>query len=307
LIASAIGFTPSPMTQHTSNGGLSAPAIPILSSIAPLFHNRKALLVDIWGVMHNGAAPFTGAASACQTFRKGGGVVLLLSNAPRPAPSVADQLRRIGVSAEAYDGILTSGDACRDMIAALGARPVYHLGPDRDRTLFEDTFAGQLVDANKADAIVCTGLFDDETETPEDYRDRLLALADRSVEMICANPDVQVERNGKLIYCAGAVANLYAQLGGDVRFAGKPYAPIYQLAKRRLSDLAGKAISNPDMLAIGDGVHTDILGAGQAGIDAVFIASAVHVRSQSLTPEDLASVFNAAPHPPIAAMQTLAW
>lgn len=293
--------------NNTTIEGRAPPAIPIISSIRPLCRSRKALLVDIWGVMHNGVAPFAGAVSACQAFRSAGGIVLLLSNAPRPGPSVKEQLARIGVNPEAFDDILTSGDASREMIARLGPAPVYHLGPQRDLALFDQGFNGKLVAADEADAIVCTGLFDDETESPETYREQLKSLAGRSIEMICANPDLHVERNGKLIYCAGAVAKLYAELGGKVRYAGKPFAPIYELAVERLSDLSGQPLSRADLLAVGDGVNTDILGAGAAAIDSVFVASAVHVRSKTLTQDDLQSVFQDAPYPPIAAMQAMAW
>lgn len=281
--------------------------IPVVSSVAPFCQGRKALFVDIWGVMHNGIRPFAGAVTACQTFREAGGIVLLLSNAPRPKHSVAKQLDRIGVPADAYDAILSSGDAARQMIADLTSVPVLHIGPDRDQALFEECFGGTLTTSEGAKAIVCSGLYDDESETPEDYRAMLNALTRRNIPMICANPDLQVERGGKLIYCAGALAKLYQELGGSVRYAGKPHPPIYELALARATDLKGEPVTPRDVLAIGDGVHTDILGAGQAGIDAIFVASGVHVEADILDSAEVTRLFRAEPYPPVAAMQALVW
>lgn len=281
--------------------------IPIIPHIAPLAASRAAWLVDIWGVMHNGVAPFQSAVQACQTFRARGGVVLLLSNAPRPGESVQGQLDRIGVARDAYDGIVSSGDVAQKHVTRLGEAKVYHLGPERDLSLYEK-FRGSRVAPDDAEVIVCTGLFDDETETPETYRALLTTLAQRQLPMICANPDLKVERGGKVIYCAGALAALYAELGGDVTYAGKPHPPIYQQAKSTLAALSAAPIGAQDILAIGDGVHTDIEGAAGAGIDAVFVASKVHVSKGALTQGTLQELFvNAAFKPPIAAMTALVW
>lgn len=281
--------------------------IPIIAHVAPIARDRVAWLVDIWGVMHNGVAPFSGAVTACQTFRRNGGIVLLLSNAPRPGQSVQAQLDKIGVARDAYDAIVSSGDVAQQHVTNLGEAAVYHLGPERDLSLY-DQFRGTRVAAHEADAIVCTGLFDDETETPETYRDTLASLAQRELKMICANPDLKVERGGKVIYCAGAVAALYRELGGDVVYAGKPHAPIYDQAFLKLKELAGQSVHPDQVLAIGDGVHTDIEGAAGAGVNAVFVASKVHVTDGVLTAEALRQIFDTtAFQPPVAAMAALVW
>ncbi|MFA5949077.1 MAG: TIGR01459 family HAD-type hydrolase [Hyphomicrobium sp.] len=281
------------------------PPLPILSSIAGLASGREAWLTDIWGVMHNGVTPFLAAADACARFRAAGGLVLLLSNAPRPAPSVIAQLDRIGVPRQAWDAILTSGDAARALVSAFGPRSVFHLGPDRDLALYEDLDV-RLADAATAEAISCTGLFEDEVESPDDYADLLADFATRRLPMVCANPDLTVERGSKIIPCAGALATAYEKLGGSVTYAGKPYLPVYDQAIAKLAELKGRHIERASILAIGDGIRTDISGAAAAGIDSVFIASGVHVAG-GLESDGLARLF---PNPavrPIAAMSGLVW
>jgi HAD superfamily hydrolase (TIGR01459 family) len=282
--------------------------IPIVSSIAPLAAGRTAWLVDIWGVMHNGVAPYLPAANACAQFRRSGGTVLLLSNAPRPAPSVVEQLDRIGVPRDAYDTILTSGDASREMIdrAAQAGRAIGHIGPERDRGLFEG--AADPVPLAKAQTVVCSGLYDDERETPETYIEILALLKKRGVDMICANPDLTVERGGRIIYCAGALAKAYEDMGGAVAYAGKPYLPVYDLAFERLAALRGAGVARTQVLAIGDGVGTDIAGAAAAGIDSVYVASGVHAGPGGrIDASTVAEIFADAAGWPIAAMNGLAW
>jgi HAD superfamily hydrolase (TIGR01459 family) len=282
--------------------------IPILQSIAPLAQKRSAWLVDIWGVMHNGVSPFLKAAEACERFRKAGGTVLLLSNAPRPAASVVEQLDRIGVPREAYDAILTSGDASRDMIvrAAGAGRLLGHIGPERDRGLFGHDVS--VVPLQKAETVVCSGLFDDERETPETYLEVLAHLKKRGADMICANPDLTVERGGRIIYCAGALAKAYEDMGGQVAYAGKPYLPVYDLAFERLAALRIEPVARDRVLAIGDGVGTDIAGAAVAGIDSVYIASGVHAGPGGRIDEaTLEEIFAGVAGRPIAAMNGLAW
>lgn len=279
--------------------------IPILTSIRDLGAPRDAWLTDIWGVMHNGVAPFEGASDACTRFRAAGGTVLLLSNAPRPAESVAAQLDRIGVPREAWDGILTSGDAARALIAGLAGRPVFALGPDRDKPLYEG-LPVTLTDAASAGAISCTGLFDDENETPDDYAALLRDFAARRLPMVCANPDLTVERGNKIVYCAGAIAAAYEALGGSVAYAGKPHRPIYDLAFARLGELRSKRVAPERVLAIGDGIRTDIAGAAGYGIDSVFIASGIHVE-EDLTSAALAKLFPDPALRPLAGMTALGW
>jgi len=284
-----------------ANAGL----IPILPSIATLAEARDAWLTDIWGVMHNGVAPFASACEACTRFRLAGGTVLLLSNAPRPAASVAAQLDRIGVPRFAWDTIVTSGDAARARLAAFAGQPVFHLGPERDFALYDD-LGLVLAPAEEAVAISCTGLFDDEVETPDDYASLLADFAARKLPMVCANPDLTVERGERIVYCAGALAAAYETLGGSVAYAGKPHLPIYDMAFERLAEIKGKPVTRDRILAIGDGLRTDIAGAVRAGVDSVFIASGVHV-TDGLSAARLATLFpGEGPHP-VAAMTALAW
>ncbi|WP_072392622.1 TIGR01459 family HAD-type hydrolase [Hyphomicrobium sp. CS1GBMeth3] len=280
--------------------------IPILNSIADLAPGREVWLTDIWGVMHNGVEPFTEACEACTRFRLSGGTVLLLSNAPRPAASVAAQLDRIGVPRFAWDAILTSGDAARALIGAYAGQRVFHLGPERDLPLYEGLDVTLVGAAREADVASCTGLFDDEIETPDDYATLLAELADRQVPMTCANPDITVERGDKIVYCAGALAAEYVELGGSVAYAGKPYLPVYDMAFEMLETLRGTPVARERVLCIGDGVRTDIKGAAAAGLDSVFIASGVHV-SGELTSAALKELFTDIAAPPIAAMRQLSW
>jgi HAD superfamily hydrolase (TIGR01459 family) len=280
--------------------------VPIVGSIAPLAAGCEAWLVDIWGVMHNGEQPYWPAAAACKAFRDAGGMVLLLSNAPRPAASVAAQLDRIGVPRDAWDAIVSSGDAARAFIAARDGEPLLHLGPERDLALYEGLGA-HLVPVEAAGAVVCTGLFDDEAETPADYTAILAACRARKLPMLCANPDITVERGGRIVYCAGALAKAYEALGGEVTYAGKPYRPVYDMAFAALAAGKGRAIPLERLLAIGDGVHTDIAGAAAAGVASVYIASGVHVRPGALFDAAALDALFPGPARPIAAMTGLAW
>ena len=281
------------------------PAVPLLSSIAPIASGYDAWLCDVWGVMHNGVQAFEAAAEACRRFRESGGTVLLLSNAPRPAHSVQEQIDRIGVSREAYDAILTSGDLTRILISKRPDQRLFHLGPARDKPMFEGLNL-DFVQASEADLIVCSGLYNDEVETPADYTKLFEPLVKRGVPMICANPDLAVERGSRLVYCAGALAAEYARLGGTVTYAGKPYGPVYDLAFERIAALRGGPVPRERILAIGDGLRTDIRGAADANIASVFIASAIHVPG-TLDSLALEQLFGGADARPIAAMSALAW
>jgi HAD superfamily hydrolase (TIGR01459 family) len=289
---------------------VAATDIPVLGSIKDLGTRYRAWLVDIWGVMHNGQRAFARAIEATRAFRAQGGIVVLLSNSPRPSRSVLEQLRRVGVPDDAYDATVTSGDLTRHELAKHAGATVFHLGPERDRPIFEglDVKLGTQQDA---ELIVCSGLFDDETETPEDYAGLLRELAARKLPMICANPDHKVERGDQLVWCAGALAALYEKEGGPVVYAGKPYPPIYFLAFEMIDALAGGAVPRDQILVIGDGVHTDIAGATNLGIDSVFVASGLHARSatgeDALGSEPLEALFAAEKKRPIGAMRALVW
>jgi HAD superfamily hydrolase (TIGR01459 family) len=286
---------------------MTSSSIPIVDTIRPLADRARAWLTDIWGVMHNGVAPFAPAVAACEAFRAAGGTVVLLSNAPRPASAVAAQLDRIGVRRSAWDAIVSSGDATRSLLAAQSKLPLFHLGPERDLPLYEglDVDFAEEVTARQ---VVCTGLFDDETETPDDYTPLLTRFKAQACPMICANPDLTVERGGKIVYCAGAIAAAYEAMGGSVTYAGKPYLPIYEMALARLSELRGAAVDKAQVLAIGDGIRTDILGAARAGIASVYIASGVSMPAGAgLDSATLGTLFPDVGVQPIAAMHELVW
>ncbi len=281
---------------------------PIVSSISGLSETADAWLLDVWGVMHNGITPFEDSVAACQAFRERGGYILLLTNAPRPAAAVVAQLDRIGVPRTAYDAIVTSGDVTRGVVQAWGERSVYYLGPERDLGIFNDLDVS-FAPASEANAVVCTGLLDDETETPDDYADLLAGFRTRGAVMLCANPDLRVERGNRIVYCAGAIAQAYEKLGGEVIYSGKPYAPTYELALKTVGNGLQTEIVKERVLAIGDGVQTDIRGAATAGIRSVFIASGIHVdrtkQLDSATVTELFSTFESGR--PVAAMPALVW
>ena len=288
--------------MSTSTAGAD---IPIITSVAPLQDGMEAWICDIWGVVHNGVAAFQTAVEACQRFRARGGVVLLLTNAPRPASAIYEQLHKLAVPRDAYDAVLTSGDLTRHLIEQNRALPMMHLGPERDRGLFEGLTL-RFADAKDAGIIICSGLYDDDRETAEDYRERLVGPQRRGVKMVCANPDITVARGSKVIPCAGAIAQLYERMGGTVIYAGKPHLPVYERAFEMVNEVARRPIGRERMLAIGDGVHTDMLGAANAGLRAVFVASPVHIK-EPLSPAVLARAFTGAPRKPVAAMAALAW
>jgi HAD superfamily hydrolase (TIGR01459 family) len=280
-------------------------AIPLLSSIAELSATCDAWIVDIWGVMHDGARAFDAAGEACRAFRAGGGIVVLLSNAPRPFGAVMGHMTSLGVDPAAYDGGVTSGDATRGLIEAWADRPFLHIGPERDKGLFAGLDV-RLAPAEEAQAIVCSGFYDDTRETPADYAALFDRLAARRLPMICANPDLVVERGDKLVYCAGALAAEYAEKGGEVIYAGKPYLPIYERTFAAIDRIKGSHVPSERILAIGDGVDTDLLGAHRAGLRSAFIASAVHLPG-GLNERALGQLFATRPHRPIAALPALVW
>ena len=280
--------------------------IVVLSSIEPLVAGRDVWFLDIWGVLHNGVKPFAGAVAACRKFRESGGHIILVSNSPRPRAGVVKQLDAVGVAREAYDAVITSGDVSRRLIAAHNGETVFHLGPERDLALYEGTGA-RPGNAGDARVVVCTGLFDDEHETPANYSAQLANFKARGLEMICVNPDIKAERGGRIIYCAGALAEAYQTLGGNVLYAGKPYAPIYEEAFTLAEGLKGNPVAKSQVLAIGDGVKTDIAGAMQAGIAAVFVASGVHVELGESMAIAAARLFPNPDARPIAVMTALVW
>jgi HAD superfamily hydrolase (TIGR01459 family) len=286
---------------------LSTETIPVIDAIAPLGKGYAAWLVDIWGVMHNGVRAFPPAVEATRRYREQGGIVILLSNSPRPSKPLQRQLTNLGASEESYDTTVSSGDLTRHELAKHAGARIFHLGPERDLPIFKDLDLTR-VDAKDAELVVCTGLFNDDTETPEDYEVLLRELAGRKLTMICANPDHLVERGHNLVYCAGALAQIYQEDGGKVIYAGKPYAPIYELAEETIAGIAGRKVPRSKILAIGDGIRTDMAGAAEFGLDAVFVASGLHVGpgGEGLDDLRLAELFEGR-KAPRAAMPALAW
>ncbi len=250
----------------------------IVSSLAEISARYDTLYCDLWGCLHNGRAPYPAAVAALQAFRGKGGRGVLLTNAPRPQADVRAQLDRLGVPQDAWDLIASSGDAAQaGLFGGMVGRLVYHLGPAKDDGFFTDIPA-EFADApaitrvplEEAEGIVCTGPFDDLTETPEDYRATFLYAKAKGLKLLCTNPDLVVDYGDRRIYCAGALAALYDEMGGESLYFGKPHPPIYDLARRRLAAL-GRDTDKAAILAIGDGPHTDILGAMGEDLDSLFI------------------------------------
>lgn len=246
------------------------------SGLADLADRYDVLLSDVWGVIHNGRESFPEACAALAKFRAEKGPVVLISNSPRPASDVVAQLDALGVPREAWSAFVTSGDATRVLLGQHApSGGAWRIGPDRDMPLYEG-LGLQFAEPEAAAFIAVTGPYDDEIETPEDYRERFTGPASRALPMICANPDRVVQRGDKLIYCGGALADLYRDMGGEVLMAGKPYAPIYDLCLAEASRLLGREVDPARVLCIGDGVHTDVQGAEQQGLDCLFIAKGIH-------------------------------
>jgi HAD superfamily hydrolase (TIGR01459 family) len=246
-----------------------------IDGLAVLAGRYDVLLCDVWGVIHNGRESFPGPCGALAKWRDEVGPVVLISNSPRPCAEVAAQLEGLGVPRCAWSALVTSGDVTRTLLAPRAPGPAYRLGPDRDAPLY----AGLGLDfapLETARFIACTGPVNDDVETPEDYRALLTEAAARRLPMICANPDRVVQRGDRLVYCGGALAELYEALGGEVVMAGKPFAPIYEACLAKAAELAGHAVTKPRVLAIGDGVVTDAKGANAQGLNLLFVAAGIH-------------------------------
>jgi HAD superfamily hydrolase (TIGR01459 family) len=272
-----------------------------------LLDGVDVVLSDIWGVVHNGLVAFPEACDALHNFRAQGGTVILITNAPRPSDSVQRQLRKFEVADATYDAIVTSGDLTRHFIADHPGQKVFWLGPERTNSTHRG-LDPVLAPLEQADYIVCTGPFDDETESAEDYRTMMMQARERQLTMICANPDIVVERGDRLVYCAGAIAELYRELGGEVIFYGKPHRPIYQRAMTLAAEHRGHATPLNRVLAIGDSVRTDLAGAQGFGIDCLFLTRGIHAEEfegiDQLDPASLKELFG---HPPRALMRELRW
>lgn len=252
---------------------MTAPAL--ISGLSAVADRYDVLLSDVWGVIHNGRESFPAACQALAKWRAERGPVILISNAPRPSSAVHAQLDQLGVPREAWSAFISSGDATRILLSGRAPGPAWAIGPDRDAPLYEGldiAFAGP----EDAAFISCTGPYDDEVEGPDNYEERFKATIARGLPMICANPDIVVQRGERLIYCGGALAQRYEQMGGEVIMAGKPHAPIYDLCLAEAQILLGKTLDRSRVLCIGDAVVTDAKGANDQGLDVLFVASGIH-------------------------------
>ncbi|GMG81421.1 TIGR01459 family HAD-type hydrolase [Paralimibaculum aggregatum] len=235
----------------------------------------RALLCDLWGCYHDGVRPFPAALEALREYRAAGGIVILLTNAPRPVPGVQRFLDKIGAPSDTHDAVLSSGEVCLTALReGVHGRRIHYVGPDRDLGMLSDAGLAPVPLA-EAEALLCTGLRDDSTETPETYAGEIADWAARGLPMLCTNPDIVVDRGADRLWCAGALARDYAAAGGVVHYFGKPHLPVYDASFRLLEAITGAPVPRAEVLAVGDGIHTDIAGAAAAGIDSVFLTGGI--------------------------------
>lgn len=246
-----------------------------LAGFSEIAGNYDAVLCDLWGVAHNGIAAYPSAVDALVQYRKAGGKVVFITNAPRPSPPIVTLIDRLGVVREAYDDIVSSGDATRSMIAEYSGKVIHHVGPPtEDDSLYEGLNVTRGP-AEEAEVVVVTDL-DTDDDTPDMYNARVDLWLKRGLPMICANPDRVVEHGDRLIYCGGALGDLYEARGGKVRMAGKPYRPIYNEALRLAEQAVGRKLDKSRIIAIGDAIRTDAMGASQFGVDLLFVTGSIH-------------------------------
>jgi HAD superfamily hydrolase (TIGR01459 family) len=278
-----------------------------LSGLASAY---DVLLCDVWGVIHNGRESFPAACAALARYRAERGPVILISNSPRPHGPVIDQLDGLGVPREAWSHIVTSGDATRLLLAERAPGPAWKIGPDRDDALYEG-LGVEFSDLETARFISVTGPYNDETDEPTDYRDRFVRGIERDLVMLCANPDIVVQRGDRLIYCGGALAQLYESLGGKVLMAGKPYPIIYDLSLAKAAEALGHPVDRRRVLCIGDGLPTDVRGANACGLDVLFVASGIHggetIGPDGLNPPAVADLLHQAGLTATYAIADLVW
>jgi HAD superfamily hydrolase (TIGR01459 family) len=287
--------------------------------LAELADGYDVILCDVWGVLHNGAVCFPEAAKALGHFRARGGAVVLITNAPNPSHIVRAHLDRLGAPRAAYDSIVSSGDVTVALLIARAAAALFHIGPAWESALFEEVSAltgktPRFAPLDAADFVLCTGLADPAHEAPADYDARLAQMLPRGLEFICANPDIVVQDGDKLAYCAGAIAERYAALGGKVIQAGKPFPPIYERALSRARERRGGELDRKRVLAIGDAMRTDIKGACDQGLASLFVTSGIHreelyggAEGASLDAAALRQFAESAGFAPTAAIAELVW
>ncbi|PNG25967.1 TIGR01459 family HAD-type hydrolase [Methylocella silvestris] len=253
----------------------------LIAGLSEIADGYDVILSDVWGVVHNGASAFAGAADALGRFRARGGAVILITNSPAPSRIVTAQLNELGFPSSAYDAVVSSGDVTVSLLIERSGQSLFHIGAPQETGLFEevaarDGHAPRFAPIASADFVLCTGFIDFFSETPEDYDERLKLIFARKLDFLCANPDLVVEVDGALSYCAGAIAERYERLGGNVIQAGKPFAPIYDRALTLAGAARGGAVERARVLAIGDAMRTDIRGAAKQGFDSVLVTSGIH-------------------------------
>ncbi|MEM7068611.1 MAG: TIGR01459 family HAD-type hydrolase [Pseudomonadota bacterium] len=283
--------------------------VPAVTGLSELVGHYDCILCDVWGVLHNGKAIWMDAANALSKAREAGLAVVMITNAPRPRGPVMRQLERMNCPANTFDELVTSGDVTRELIRQLNG-PVFNIGPGHDHALYEGLNVEFSDDPEDAAGIVCTGLYDDYNEHPSEYVDRFKRYIELDLPFICANPDIVVEVVDKLLWCAGALAREYDQLGGETRIVGKPYAPIYDVAIAHGERILGKPLDKSRVLAIGDGMPTDIKGAADNDIDALFITNGIHAAdytSGEVSDEKLQVFLAENNASPVAWIKTLVW
>lgn len=267
--------------QGDRGGGMAE----IIESFEQISGRYRAILCDLWGCYHDGLMPFPAAVAALRRYREAGGLVVLLTNAPRPAASVKVFLDRIGAPADSYDAIMSSGAACqRAMASGRHGQRFHYVGPARDLHMLTDLKLRDLP-LDEADAILCTGLEDDTVETPEHYAGRLADWAARGLPMLCANPDIIVDRGETRLWCAGALAKAYEAAGGKVTWFGKPHLPTYDQALDLIEEHLGEAVPEEEIVAVGDGIGTDVKGAEEYGLDVVFVTGGLAAAEMGPDPE----------------------
>jgi HAD superfamily hydrolase (TIGR01459 family) len=297
--------------------------IPLLTGVRALALHYDAFVLDLWGVLHNGERPYPGVRDCLAVLRQHGKTIVLLSNAPRRARAVEPRLREIGFEQGSYDDVMTSGEDVWRALQTRGAadaEPFYrdlgarglHLGPERDQGLYEGAPISRTVDVEACDFALCTGL-DGAHETPADYEVRLRRCIERGAPLICANPDLHVVRGTTMEYCAGALAQRYEELGGVVRWHGKPYAPVYISVRRMIDAIAGRTVETRRILCVGDSLRTDIAGAAAAGLDSLLVAGGIHADEFGAGPDrapdagKIAAACAAARLRPVAATASFRW
>lgn len=252
------------------------PGLTLLPHLSTVASDYDAILCDVWGVLHDGKRAFASACDAIRQFRAPGKAVVLVTNAPVPGDRVTGVFPRVGVPLDCFDDVVTSGEATRHELALRAPGPVYAIGLGEDKSVYAGLAMQFTDDPAKAKVVCCTSLREYPNGDPETYRAELRGLAAHKLPFVCANPDIQFRHGDKLIWSAGALAAIYAEMGGEVIYPGKPDPAIYRLACERVAAICGRSIAPSRILAIGDGPITDIRGANAHGFDGLFIGGGIH-------------------------------